>query len=575
MGVEYTEVDINAPASQSGTWTNATSSSWGDPKFNNVHDKYSYNDPPGYKQFNIPSGMKSAYISHLTWSSGGYVDAYGVQSDGGLVFLRRINTHQAVENTNEGNPDQHDGMTITLAGSGLHTYSAIRLVNKSGRFHLTGLGFVPHLDGTEGTGMVNPDQITGTVNSATTAGSCTGNSATATTATNQSGGTVSATTGTFTGKLSVPSGVSYNPSLQLGTQTTYADDNLYSLRWGGSTLMGMGLHSSTRGTFGKQGLAIHIPDTEEFSVKTNGWTNLFAVDGASKKGYFNGHVGIGTASPGCPLHVVGDSYINIGAGARQWFNYSSPDAGTRYASTGTWGYACIYASWHIATRGSIASVGGVVGASDERIKKDIIDVDDGSALETLRLLKPKQYKYKDYARRGSEPVWGFIAQEVRETLPYATIIKSDSIPNIYELVTVSNSNVITFTNFDTSTLVSNASVLNIFDMKEVEHTITINEVIDEHTIRVEEDLSEWIASIDETGNVVAGNQLFVYGQEVDDFIYLKKEAIFTVATAALQEVDRQLQAEKVKTKNLEARVQACQDKVVTLETLVMTLLARA
>ena len=160
VGVEYTEVDINAPASQSGTWTSATSSSWGDPKFNNVYDKYSYNDAPGYKQFNIPSGMKSAYISHLTWNTGGYADAYGVQSDGGLVFLRRINTHQAVENSNEGNPDQHDGMTITLAGSGLHTYSAIRLVNKSGRFHLTGLGFVPHLDGTEGAGMVNANQIT-------------------------------------------------------------------------------------------------------------------------------------------------------------------------------------------------------------------------------------------------------------------------------------------------------------------------------------------------------------------------------------------------------------------------------
>jgi hypothetical protein len=129
-------------------------------KFNNVHDKYSYNDAPGYKQFNIPSGMKSAYISHLQWSSGGYADVYGVQSDGGLVFLKRINTHQAVENTNEGNPDQHDGMTITFAGSGLHTYSDIRLVNKSGRFHLTGLGFVPHLDGAEGTGMIHANQIT-------------------------------------------------------------------------------------------------------------------------------------------------------------------------------------------------------------------------------------------------------------------------------------------------------------------------------------------------------------------------------------------------------------------------------
>jgi len=273
----------------------------------------------------------------------------------------------------------------------------------------------------------------------------------------------------------------------------------------------------------------------------------------------SGYVGIGTSSPGAKLHVNGDANINLGSGSRQWFAWDSPDAGTRYSSTGTWSYASIYASWHIVTKGSLASAGGVVGASDERIKKDIIDVDDGSALETLRLLKPKQYKYKDYARRGSEPVWGFIAQEVRETLPYATIIKSDSIPNIYELVTVSNSNVITFTNFDTSTLVSNASVLNIFDMKEVEHTITINEVIDEHTIRVEEDLSEWIASIDETGNVVAGNQLFVYGQEVDDFIYLKKEAIFTVATAALQEVDRQLQAEKARNDALEARITALEN----------------
>jgi hypothetical protein len=189
----YTEVDINAPDVTSGTWvTSDSSGSWGDPKFNNVHDKYARNDAPGYRQYNIPSGMKSAYISLLQWSNGGYVDAYGVQSDGGLVFLRRINTRQGVENSNEGNPDQHDGSTITLAGSGLHTFSAIRLDNKSGRLYLTGLAFVPHLEGTEGTGMVHPDQLSATLsasqiptlNQDTTgsAGSCTGNSATATNA---------------------------------------------------------------------------------------------------------------------------------------------------------------------------------------------------------------------------------------------------------------------------------------------------------------------------------------------------------------------------------------------------------
>ena len=71
---------------------------------------------------------------------------------------------------------------------------------------------------------------------------------------------------------------------------------------------------------------------------------------------------------------------------------------------------------------------------------------------------------------------------------------------------------------------------------------------------MDEDLSEWIGSIDESGNVVAGNQLFVYGQQVDDFVFLKKEAIWTVATSALQEVDRQLQAEKEKVASLEERL---------------------
>jgi hypothetical protein len=52
----------------------------------------------------------------------------------------------------------------------------------------------------------------------------------------------------------------------------------------------------------------------------------------------------------------------------------------------------------------------------------------------------------------------------------------------------------------------------------------------------------------------------VYGQEVDDFIFVKKEAIWTVATAALQEVDRQLQAEKARNDTLEARILALENK---------------
>jgi hypothetical protein len=156
----YTEVDINAPATTSGSWTARNSSSWGDPKFNNTYDRYRYNDAPGYVEYTIPTGMKSAYLSQLQWNSGAYVDIHGVQADGDLIFLRRINTRQAVENSNHANPDQHDGSTITFVGSGLQYFTKIRLTNKKGRFHLTGLAFTPNEnEGTEGTGMVHTAQI--------------------------------------------------------------------------------------------------------------------------------------------------------------------------------------------------------------------------------------------------------------------------------------------------------------------------------------------------------------------------------------------------------------------------------
>ncbi len=62
-------------------------------------------------------------------------------------------------------------------------------------------------------------------------------------------------------------------------------------------------------------------------------------------------------------------------------------------------------------------------------------------------------------------------------------------------------------------------------------------------VRVDNGVSEWI-----------GNTMLV-GKEVNDFHGIDKDAIFTVATAALQEVDRQLQAEKIKTHELRQKVE--------------------
>ena len=341
-----------------------------------------------------------------------------------------------------------------------------------------------------------------------------------------------------------------------------------------------------------------------------------------------GNVGIGTENPRGKLDVNGNVDEGISSAKRTFFYWENTT--TLSSDTSGWGGTCILGRGNILALGYFVSHSGTVGASDIRIKKNIVDADDVECLETLRLLKPKKYKYKDEINRGQETVWGFIAQEVRETLPYATQLRRDVLPNIYELANVSQSNVITFVNFNTSNLESNATTrIRINGIDNKDHDVHLVEVIDENSIRVEENLSSWIGSVDAEGNVITqietttltveeyealedkaeyvanisgyqnanvmvsveeyngledttgykevvenytkttiiypGTQLFVYGQEVDDFIFLKKEAIWTVATAALQEVDRQQQADKLRIAELETQLTSVLARLDALE----------
>ena len=61
-------------------------------------------------------------------------------------------------------------------------------------------------------------------------------------------------------------------------------------------------------------------------------------------------------------------------------------------------------------------------------------------------------------------------------------------------------------------------------------------------------------------------QVFVFGQEVDDFNTLNKNTIWTVATAVLQEVYRQLQTEKARNDELGAKLQNVLDRLQAFET---------
>jgi len=128
--------------SSSGTWNSGENGSWGNYK---IGDAYAYNDAGNgnYVQYNVPSGMKTAYIGQLRWTSGGYFDVYAVESDGDLVLRGRYTSYQNVENSDHGGG--HDGQEI-IKISGLDGLTAIRITNRSGRVHLQGVGWTKEKD---------------------------------------------------------------------------------------------------------------------------------------------------------------------------------------------------------------------------------------------------------------------------------------------------------------------------------------------------------------------------------------------------------------------------------------------
>ena len=294
---------------------------------------------------------------------------------------------------------------------------------------------------------------------------------------------------------------------------------------------------------------------KHFSLEALDSPNVLDVTG---KVGISGYVGIGTTKPNFPLEVQGTSTISA----------LSPN-GYRYfllSDILTLGSATVIGSVSIIASNNIAG-NGFFAFSDRRIKSNIVDIDDDRALHDLRLLKPKTYTYKDVIEKGTTPVYGFIAQEVKEVLSYASSPITGTVPNVYELATLSG---------DTLTLVMNTADLSrdasggIFPKLKVktrtgtDEFVNILEILDEHTLRVDKDLTGWGGEL--IGDqIVPGNRIFVYGQEVNDFHTLNKDAIWTVATAALQEVDRQLQAEKQKTALMQTALDALLERVNALE----------
>ena len=130
------------------------------------------------------------------------------------------------------------------------------------------------------------------------------------------------------------------------------------------------------------------------------------------------------------------------------------------------------------------------------------------------------------------------------------------------------------TGTDTSVLTTQADnqlqvndVISCRDSKyNVINNIKVLEVIDSKTFKINKIFTAEQSTFEDENGFQEQNIIFISGKKVNDFHNLNKSAIWTVATAALQEVDRQLQAEKTKVSTLENKVSTLENKVQSLET---------
>ena len=170
--------------------------------------------------------------------------------------------------------------------------------------------------------------------------------------------------------------------------------------------------------------------TENFGIER--WKDSTTYQSGSKFiTYADGNVGIGVTSPVTKLHVGAGTYAT-GTQNLRYFNYATAETA---GSTSLSDTAAVFDS-------SVWIKSYIGSSSDSRIKKNIEDINDETALDMIKAIQPKTYNYIDSKRGNGNKVYGFIAQQIKEVIPEAVTTQQELIPNIFSTAQCS-ANVIT------------------------------------------------------------------------------------------------------------------------------------
>jgi hypothetical protein len=273
----------------------------------------------------------------------------------------------------------------------------------------------------------------------------------------------------------------------------------------------------------------------------------------------SGKIGIGTQSPEYPIDVSVKLIATTTHSSAYWFGSKSP--GSLINSNNILDTPIAMRLNGSVWMNNSDRWAGFWTTSDRRIKKNINYDISSECLNLIRKLRCSNYSYID-DRQNKTSVYGYIAQDVSEIIPYAVTTQTGFIPNIYSLAKINKENdciIITCLVNKIYTLnnnhENNNNKIKLFDVNMKEFIVKIKKIIDNGVFMIEDD--ENINLID--------NKYFVYGQEVNDFKILNNEAITIISSAALKEVDKKQQEDEIRIAKLESIIANQEIKIANQE----------
>jgi hypothetical protein len=275
---------------------------------------------------------------------------------------------------------------------------------------------------------------------------------------------------------------------------------------GGSLLFGasQGVYAGIKG-FAVDGTTHTVGDLVFYTRRLVADTNL----SESMRIKVNGNIQIGTTSNQARLSIgiASGTYATIG-----YLDTTGGQSGDTLSAT--------YATTSIYADGRI--VAPYFGAtSDLRIKTDLHPTDSGKDLETLMGIEVTDYQYKDKLALGNGPQKKVIAQQVEKVYPQAVNTAKGVVPDIFKKATVQDGWI------ELATDLKVGERVRLISEKEE----GVHEVLE---VKADKFLTPFKP---------AGNQVFVYGREVNDFRSVDYDAIAMLNVSATQQLKHDKDAE--------------------------------